>query len=284
MRAIIHSVHSQTPQTIAQLGEELELVVSLDSHLDVFGEGDTSFYPEGLRTIAARTAAHNMIPHASGGSAGTQLVVAIPERMLAAHVADVESQLPPSIRVTDLTRAVRSTVDYLKTAMGIEVYQSPPKSLLNLIGRTKRARSWLLDVDIDFIHEMQGESYTRIVDPEPGVLATLAQVVDFIDKARPETITISEAKVSAIKDPGSRFSDFIARLRDMGYTVEERGIFSSDDEVIRGISVCREFYEEVSKSLMADQMDEMIEGNARRFEDEEKAAAKAFFESKGYQK
>jgi len=284
MRAIIHSVHSQTPQTIAQLGEGLELVVSLDSHLDVFGEGDTSLYPEGLRIVAGRTAAHNMIPHARGGSTGPQLVVAIPERMLAAHVSDVESQLPPSLRTTDRTSAVRSTVDYLKTAMGIEVYQTPPKSLLDLIGRTKRSRSWVLDVDVDFIHEMQGESYTRILDPEPGVLPTLSQVVDFIDKARPETITISEAKVSAIKDAGSSFSNFIARLRGVGYEVEERGIFASDDEVIRGISVCREFYQEVSRGLMADHMDEMIEGNVQRFQDEEKAAAKAFFESKGYQK
>ena len=284
MRAIIRSIHSQTPQTIAQLGEGLELVVSLDSHLDVFGEGETSLYPGRLREIAGRTAAHNMIPHAIGGSAGPQLVVVIPERMLAAHVSDVESQLPPWLRMTDRAGAVRSTIDYLKTAMGIEVYQSPPKSLLNLTGRTKRARSWVLDVDVDYIDEMRGESYTQILDPEPGDLATLSQVVDFIDKARPETITISEAKVSAIKDPGSSFSDFIARLRGMGYAVEERGIFASDDEVVRGISVCREFYQEVDRGLMAGHMDEMIEGNLQRFQDEERAAAKAFFERKGYQK
>jgi hypothetical protein len=107
-------------------------------------------------------------------------------------------------------------------------------------------------------------------------------VVEFIKKSKPETITISEAKVAAIRDARSNFSSFIEELKEVGYQIEERGIFGSDAEVVRDISVCKEFYRTVSRRLMLDHMSEMIRGDMEGFQKAEAIAAKKFFRSKGY--
>ena len=292
MRAIIHSIHSQVPETVSTLGRQLDAIVSMDSHLDVSLGGDDSIYPKDLRLIVARTGAHSALRDITGGlpalKAGArkgdapELVLVVPEAMLARHATDVESKLPKSLRVSDQGESISSTVGFLAETMGIEVYPSPPKPLQGLARRMQETRSWLLDVDVDYMHEMQKECYTRIINPAPGVLQSMSRVVDFIRKSRPETITISEAKVTAIRDPNSNFSRFIEELRALGYEVEERGVFASDLEVIRGIAVCKEFYRKVSSKLMLDHMDAMIRGDMEGFQKAEAAAAKEFFREKGY--
>ncbi|MDG7020494.1 MAG: hypothetical protein JRN23_01025 [Nitrososphaerota archaeon] len=291
MRAIIHSIHSQVPETVASLPGALDTIVSMDSHLDVSLGGDDSVYPEELRPIVARTAAHSALRRLTGGltafegrepcEEGPEVVAVVPEAMLARHAADVESKLPSWLRVKDEVESVSSTVRFLAETMGIDAYTSPPKPLLGLLGRT-RGVSWLLDVDVDYMEEMQGECYTRIFDAGPGVLQRMAGVIEFVRRSKPETITISEAKVSAIRDPRSRFSEFVGKLRALGYSVEERGIFPSDAEVVRGIAVCREFYRTVSRRLMRDHMDEMMRGDTGSFQRAEAAAAREFFRRKGY--
>lgn len=291
LRAIVHSIHSQVPETVASLPRTLELVVSMDSHLDVSLGGDDSVYPEELRLIVARTAAHSALRGFAGGirafkgrdagPEGPVVIAVVPEAMLARHAADVESKLPPPLRVRDERESVSSTVRFLAETMGIEVYASPPKPLSGLVRRTK-GTSWLLDVDVDYMDEMQSECYTRIFNPGPGVLQSMSSVVEFVRKSKPETITISEAKVSAMRDPRSRFSGFLGELRGLGYAVEEKGVFSSDAYVVRGISVCREFYRTVSSRLMREHMDEMMRGDTGGFQRAEAAAAKEFFRRKGY--
>jgi hypothetical protein len=264
----------------------------MDSHLDVSLGGDDHMYPRELRKIARRTGAHTAFRRIRGaapvllggmpGDSHPKLIVVIPERMLAAHAMDIESQLPSSLRILDLQDSISSCVDFLKEAMDIEVYRSPPKSLLNLVRLTKKTRAWILDVDVDYMHEMQAECYTRIIKPEPGVLQTVSNVLTFIKKAMPETITISEAKVSAIRNPKSEFSTFIADLKTMGYQIEERGVFTSDSEVLRGIAVCKEFYRTVSKVLMTKNVQEMMKGDFEGFQKQEEVAAKQFFTIRGY--
>ncbi|MDA4117927.1 MAG: hypothetical protein OK455_06240 [Thaumarchaeota archaeon] len=293
MRAIIHSIHSQVPLTIAEEGLRFGTIISMDSHLDVWLGRDEAVYPEKLRIIVARTGTHAAFRHMTGGSpkftgttapseAQPRVVVVIPKAMVARHAMDVESRLPKSLRVHDQDESIRSSLEFLESDMGIEVFQSPPTSLLGLVRRTKSAGSWLLDVDVDYMHEMQGECYTRIYNPAPGVLQTMNKVVDFIEKSKPKIITISEAKVSAIRDKKSRFSSFIEKLKAAGYTVEERGIFPSDEEVTKGISTCREFYRSVATGLTTAHMDAMMRSDLERFQKEEEAAAKSFFRSKGY--
>lgn len=291
MRAIIHSIHSQVPGTVAGLAERFESIVSLDSHLDVSLGGDDSVYPENLRLFVGRTAAHSALRKIEGGLSALgrggpergapRLTVAIPEAMLARHAMDVESALPEPLRVSDQGDSMASAVAFLAEEMGIEVFASPPRSLTGLARRMKAGR-WLLDVDVDYMEEMQKECYTRIIDPGPGVLQSMPEVVDFIKRSRPEIITISEAKVSAIRDPRSSFSAFVGELRALGYETEERGVYPSDAEVVKGISVCKEFYRTVSRRLMLEHMDEMMRGDTRAFQREEASAAREFFKRKGY--
>src|ERR1035441_7362376 len=96
MRAIIHSIHSQVPLTIAEQKLRFDSIVSMDSHLDVSLGGDEGVYPEGLRIIVARTGAHAAFRHMTGGlpalkevgareEAQPKVTVVIPEAMLARH-------------------------------------------------------------------------------------------------------------------------------------------------------------------------------------------------------
>jgi hypothetical protein len=292
MRAIIHSIHSQVPQTVSALGERLDAIVSMDSHLDVSLGGDDSIYPEELRIIVARTGAHSALRKITGGISALggsrpagdapNVIAVVPEAMLARHAMDVESKLPRSLRLSDQEESIASAVDFLAVTMGIEVYPSPPKALQGLVRRMGRAGSWLLDVDVDYMQEMQSECYTRIINPGHGVLQSASRVLEFIRKSKPETITVSEAKVAAIRDPRSAFSAFVGELRAAGYEVEERGVYASDAEVVRGISVCKEFYRTVSRRLMLEHMDAMMRGEMEGFQREEAAAARKFFRAKGY--
>ena len=292
MRAIIHSIHSQVPETVSGLGQRLDAIVSMDSHLDVSLGGDDSIYPEGLRVIVARTGAHSALRNITGGlpslkgggssKKAPELIVVVPEAMLARHAMDVESKLPRSLRVSDQEESIASAVEFLAETMGIEVYPSPPRPLRGLARRMKRAGSWLLDVDVDYMEEMQREVYTRIINPAPGVLQSMSRVVEFVRASRPETITISEAKVAAIRDPKSRFSSFVGELEAEGYQVEERGVYASDAEVVGAISVCKEFYRTVSRRLMLEHMDAMMRGDVRGFQEAEAAEARHFFRTKGY--
>jgi hypothetical protein len=291
MRAIIHSIHSQVPETVSGLGQRPDAIVSLDSHLDVSLGGDDSIYPRDLRIIAARTGAHSALRHLTGGlpalkgpprGDAPEVIVVIPEAMLARHATDIESRLPRSLRISDQGESISSAVGFLAETMGIEIYPSPPRALQGLVRRMERTGSWLLDVDVDYMLEMQKEVYTRIINPGPGVLQSMSSVVEFIRRSKPEVITISEAKVKAIRDAKSNFSAFIGELRAAGYQIEERGVFADDAEVVRAISVCKEFYRTVSTRLMQEHMDAMMRGDTEGFQKAGAVAAKEFFRGKGY--
>lgn len=292
MRAIVHSIHSQVPSTIEALAESFGSALSLDSHLDVSLGGDCGVYPEELRAIAERTSAHTAIREAIVRSAcgrggrrharTADLIVAIPERMLAKHAEEVELSLPRALRVEEERESVALVVAFLMTSMGIEVYSSPPGNLADLLPRLRRAGRWLLDVDVDCMEEMQDECYTQIRGAGPGVLQSSSSVLDFIRSSRPEVITISEAKVRAIRDRDSHFSRFLESVGAMGYAIEEEGVYKDDAEVIRGIEVCKGFYREVSTRLLKEHMGSMMRGDYSAFEKEEAFAAKEYFSSRGY--
>jgi hypothetical protein len=292
MRAIIHSIHSQVPETVSGLGRRFDAIVSMDSHLDVSLGGDDSIYPKELRVIAARTGAHSALRNITGGLSALrgsepegdapELIVVVPQAMLARHAMDIEAKLPRSLRLSDPEESVASAVDFLAETMGIEVYPSPPRALRGLVRRMGKTGSWLLDVDVDYMQEMQKECYTRIINPGPGVLQSMSRVIEFIRDSKPETITISEAKVAAIRDEKSAFSAFIEELRAEGYEIEERGVYADEAEVVRAISVCKEFYRTVSRRLMLEHMDAMIKGDMEGFQKAEAVAARQFFSAKGY--
>ncbi len=292
MRAIVHSIHSQVPQTIRGLNRHFKTILSLDSHLDVSLGGDYSVYPEKLRIIAQRTSVHSALRDVTGGISSlgalhkrrktiSKVVVAIPALMLAKHAEDVELGLPLTLRTSVMKESISSVVKFLRSAVGVDVFQSPPRSLMALIP-SLGGKSWLLDVDVDYMREMQDECYTQIRNTAPGILQSMSNVLTFIESAKPEIITISEARVSAIRGRSSTFSSFLGRLEGIGYAIEESGVYGSDAEVLRGISVCQEFYKKTSRRLMVDHMETMMTGDLRGFEKEEAAAAREFFRSRGY--
>jgi hypothetical protein len=202
--------------------------------------------------------------------------------MLVRHASDIEQKLPPALRVRDVQESVSSVADFLRTTIGLEVYPSPPNSLTDLVPRMEGAGKWILDVDVDYMREMQDECYTQIRNTAAGVLQSMASVVQLIEDSTPPVVTISEVRVSAIRDASSNFSRFIGALRDAGYEIEERGVYGSDAEVLRGISVCKEFYRTVSRRLAIDHMDALMRGELAAFEREESAAAGEFFRRRGY--
>jgi len=282
MRAIIDSIHSQVPRSIESLGPTVDLVVSLDSHLDVAFGGDDHIYPRELRVIARRTGAHTAIRRLLDRNGGNGvLVVAIPERMYARHAQEVETSLPSALRISSREESLSSVAEFLLIDRGIEVFRSPPASLLELVARTKTSNSWVLDVDIDYMFELQDECYTRIVRPGPGVLQSASHVLEFVRRALPPTITLSEARIRAIRDPKSSFSKFVSNLRTLGYDVDQGEVMASDTQVMRGISECKRFYNSVSKKLLAEHMEEMIRGDFSGFRSAEMAAAREFFSKRG---
>jgi hypothetical protein len=281
MKAIVNSIHSQVASTIEGLPEDFASALSLDSHLDVSLGGDYGVYPDALRTIAERTSAHSSIRASLRGKGG-DLIVAIPERMLTRHAAEIELSLPRSLRVDEMSESVALVVTFLKASMGIEVYPSPPRRLADLAPRLRARGSWLLDVDVDCMAEMQGECYTQIRGVGPGVLMSSKSVIGFIRSSKPEVITISEAMVRAVRDKESHFSQFLESIRGLGYAIEEEGVYDSDEDVVRGIEVCKEFYREVSTRLLREHMGSMMRGDYSGFEREERLAAKEFFPARGY--
>ncbi|MDA4135044.1 MAG: hypothetical protein OK441_05695 [Thaumarchaeota archaeon] len=293
MRAIVHSIHSQVIETILGLTPRPERILSLDSHLDVSLGGDLTVYPRELRPFAERTSVHATMcgvtggmPAVRGGSrprrSPAEVIVAIPERMLAKHASDVEQKLPPALRLPEVHESVASVAEFLRTTMGLEVYPSPPKRLNGLVSRMEAEGGWLLDVDVDYMREMQDECYTQIRNTAPGVLQSMSSVLRFIGDSRPPVVTISEVRVSAIRDPRSSFSRFIGAVRDEGYDVEEHGVYGTDAEVLRGISVCKEFYRRVSRRLAIVHAEALMRGELAQFEKEERRAAREFFRDKGY--
>jgi hypothetical protein len=214
----------------------------------------------------------------------TEIIVAIPEGTLARHAMDTREMLdhgPVSFEATE--DPISYYVDFLHRMMGIEVYESPPNNLLGLVPHVESADSWLLDIDVDFMYDFRAECYSPITNADSTEQKSMANVIQFIQKTRPETITISEAKVSAIRNPKSNFSILISRLRSLGYRIEERGVFKDDSVVVKGITDCAEFYLQVSKGLAHNLIGE--DKGAQYFDDLRKAeepAAKEFFRKRGY--
>src|SRR5208283_3053543 len=113
---------------------------------------------------------------------------------------------PQAMRLRDVQESVASVIEFLRATIGLEVYPSPPKSLTGLISLMEGRGTWLLDVDVDYMWEMQDECYTQIRNTAPGVLQSMAGVLRFIESSRPPVVTISEVRLSAIRDAGSNFS------------------------------------------------------------------------------
>jgi len=80
-RAIVHNFHSQVCKTLHKLDVEPDLIVALDSHLDVFmGVKDViESMPRRIRLAAGRASAHFLIRRALGSFPSWQKWKAYPQ-------------------------------------------------------------------------------------------------------------------------------------------------------------------------------------------------------------
>jgi hypothetical protein len=256
----IHSFHSQVAATVKKIKEQLDSIFSLDSHLDCnFIVNDiVSSYPKAIRLAALRTSAHTMIMQSFQDGIRSNLFrmdrprmfVAVPKlafedqvRYLRSILAVQEFSSPTSGEIRRRLSMVVSDI------LGIKMYLSPPRKLVTLVERNCLEK-WLLDIDIDYVTEMQGECYSPAQTKNPNDLGKLDDVKEIIRIWQPSFITISETTVSAIHDKKSEFSQFLAFLKNRSYNIKYANLLPSDNEANSSIAACLKVSENVQRKLL----------------------------------
>ena len=181
------------------------------------------------------------------------LILVVPKTSLNRYVLEYaemirDTILGGAISPTQTGNPLESFLKYLSEFLGIKVFTSPPKNLMKLVDVLRKAHHALLDLDVDYLQELQTECYTPI-EHQPGQLGWTAQTLKLIRKTKPPVITISEVKVAATQEPKSNFSELISRVKNWGYKIEYKLIFDNDGEAERIIKIYQEFYEGVQKPL-----------------------------------
>jgi hypothetical protein len=290
--AIIHSLHSQVADTVWNLERPFDLIISMDSHLDISLGGDADCYPKELEPYMRRTGIHMAFRYMFGGlpltqkegseSESAELIISISEGTFTKHAVDMIAMLDvtPEAKMRPDEDPLEYYANFLFKYFGIEVYLSPPNNLISLVPRARSSDRWLLDIDVDFMQDMQDECYTKIRNAQPGVLQYMTHVLNFIQKSNPEVITVSEAKATAMRNPKSHFSTFVSKLKSYGYRIEKGGTFDDDDDVLRRIKDCEDFYMTTSKGLLMDNM--RSGGDLEEMHAQEVIKGKEFFRGRGY--
>lgn len=250
MKAIIHSFHSQVPDTISEIQDQIELesILSVDAHLDlgmIVGER-LKVLSTSQRLAAERAMAHLLIRRTTGDLSAllkgeenfVQMTIVCPRRCIETDLATKEKNyLKYSTGdIQDIFDKSGDPIDQYKNTMGgllgVTIYDSPPKSLVGFAKQFKGlSQSTLFDIDVDYIWEMQGECYTPIKGSTKEGMGSLANLLWLIGKVKPETLTISEAKVDAIVDKASTFNRFLRQIGKLGYSVSfDNRNFKTDSE------------------------------------------------------
>jgi hypothetical protein len=268
-RVIVHSFHSDVLKTLSNIDLDPDLILAFDSHLDVFFpvKSTVDMFPDWILSAATRATVHPLIRRAFGDfpvlfkAEGRDLadlprmILVVPKVSFITHVSEGMEKISDlvasgSISPDQLSDDPMETMaKFLSEVLGIEPFVSPPKNLMKLVERGKAAKCILLDVDVDYFHEMQTECYTPMRNAQPGQLGWATQAIRLIHKIRPQIITISEAKIAAVKDPNSSFSKMMNQLERIGYKVTYKTTFKNDEEAQQLMEIYREFHENVLKPL-----------------------------------
>jgi len=259
-RAILHSFHSQVPDTVSELDDWFELLVCLDAHVDDHWETQESRegLPEEIGLVALRASAHGALRYRTGKFPAmrgpddivSDMTLVVPKTCMITHVAHFENMMS-RLGVEDGSKEdpITHYEGLLRDILGIDLFYSPPRDLVKLSNRMKESETCLLDIDVDYMFDMQNECYTPMKKSGPGDLGWSQRVLHLIRKSKPEIITVSEARVSAIRDPKSNFAKFWARLGSLGYVLEKAGIYESDEKAQRALDLYQEYYEKVQVPL-----------------------------------
>lgn len=265
--AVVTSFHSQVPFSLSKIDYYPEAIVSFDAHLDVyFGTKEIlDLIPKDLRLAALRASSHTMLRRtfgelplllkADGVSAELipEMFLVTPEISLDTHIFEMIESLQVafasgSLPIEQFENPKEWFPDSLSKIWGIKLFISPPKRLLDLINCLREV-DFLLDLDIDYLYEMQNECYTPLKKAKPSDLGKTEQILKFVRKTKPSVITISEPKVSTIRNSSSNFSMFVKRLKNLGYAIKHNKIFPNDEYAISLIKAYEDFYQNVQKPL-----------------------------------
>lgn len=262
-RAIIHSFHSYVSDTLAELDESPDLILSLDSHVDAQLFGQVESMPKEIRKVALRASAHTMILRTFGelpafidekdeySILSPKMYLAIPSVGWETELQTKYLKINPTLEDKDKFRNERELKKWysnlLKKLYRIKIYESPPNNLLKLVKKIQKADYPILDIDVDYIGTMQSECYTPLKGVKIKDLGNVDKVISLIRKSKPPIITISEAKLSAINDVDSNFSKMIDRISNLGYEVELSTVLDSDEEAMRLLSMHENYFKEVQE-------------------------------------
>jgi len=278
-------------ETLYEIDEEADIVVALDSHLDVFwGIKDViESMPIQVRLAAGRASAHTLIRRVFGDLPIMLRIEGIPPDSLAEMILvaprislinHIMQNIAPYTTPVHMPNPLKGFLSYITNVLGIKVFTSPPKNLLKLADTMRKAEYTVLDLDVDYLQEFQAECYTPVEYAKPGQLGWTLRTLKLIRKTKPPIITISEAKITAIKEAKSNFSKLTSRLRNLGYKIEYKLAFDNDTEAERLIKIYKEFNEEVQKPLERKHLigqDPLSSEGFTRYHKELKEATKGYF-------
>ena len=249
---------------------DVETVVAFDAHLDISlpPKEVLALVPENIRLAANRVSAHTLIRRVFGELPmfrkiyglpdwpSLDMFLVVPKCGLRAHIFEVAKIELPEVRINgsissnEFKRLKKGLLEHISLVLGIKVFTSPPKDLGKLIKMVRNAKNVLVDLDIDYLTEMQNECYTALKGAKLAELGRMQQVLGFFRKIKPSIVTISEVKVKAFNDPQSNFSKFVNSLEAMGYEIKYQNVFASEKQAEKILSIYQELCEHVWMPIM----------------------------------
>jgi hypothetical protein len=231
-----------------------------------------------------RASAHFLIRQATGGIPLFKKDIPLPEFIIVAPQESVNTYVSimtekiinaTDIRYRSFGEAKDRYLKSLKRIHGIKIFESPPTNLLKLIKIVNKINYTILDIDIDYISELQNECYTKMKGLSSNQLGSLDKVLNLIRKSKPQLITVSEVKASAIVNEKSNFSKLIKNLESIGYDVEYKLVYDDDEEPQKILNIYQKFVENIQEPLVNKYVPDIITDD---FNKEIKKATKQYFQ------
>lgn len=249
-RAIVSSFHSTSVRYIEDYYPDV--VISIDSHPDTFVFGLTEklmevaeSMPQKLRDAVLRPSTHALMRRRMPD---VEIFVVVPltclcsatlghyknvQRILSSHrIIDESMEIAPK-------RAIEFQILFIEKILKMKLYTSPPNSLKKLADKV-RGQFVVIDIDVDYMADAQGECYTMapgleirdgvVLKPRKSQMGSADKVFKLIKLTKPELITVSEAKLEALHTTNSFTDKFLRMLQALRYKVEYGVLLSSDEE------------------------------------------------------
>jgi hypothetical protein len=231
--ALISSFHSYSLM-LADL--KPKAILSFDSHIDDYFNGGEESYraigelPFPIRSMFLRVSVHNMLGR-TNTLRGVPIYLIIPKGCFENRVYCDDLILKErGMDVGDVFEAKKS---FTERILGIKLFFHPPRDLDYLLRKIKK-HTTAVDFDVDYFEEFQDYCYTKAPKfiYEDGSISKVGALNDFykiINHICPNTVIISEVKVSQIKSSTGPFSRIIDFLKDKRYEIRFDELVESDE-------------------------------------------------------